>query len=100
MSDEDIIAAAKTTWRSDAYDHYSVSLQRNFGSKREPLSLSYVFRCKSRPDKHPVVVRPCSKTAEGTSNMLKGMNACLQPQGISKMQPKDDTPIPYSVAGH
>ncbi|KIJ98241.1 hypothetical protein K443DRAFT_9293 [Laccaria amethystina LaAM-08-1] len=40
LSDEDIIAAAKTTWRSDAYDHYSVSLQCNFGSKREPLSLS------------------------------------------------------------
>ncbi|EDR06267.1 uncharacterized protein LACBIDRAFT_300316 [Laccaria bicolor S238N-H82] len=32
--------------------------------------------------------------------MLKGMNACLQAQGISKMQPKDDAPIPYSVAGH
>ncbi|EDR06268.1 uncharacterized protein LACBIDRAFT_328931 [Laccaria bicolor S238N-H82] len=27
LSDEDIIAAAKTTWCSDAYDHYSVSLQ-------------------------------------------------------------------------
>ena len=94
------VAAAKTTWRSDAYDHYSVSLQRNFGSKGEPLSLSYVFRCKLRPDKHPVVVPPCSKTAEGTSNMLKGMNTCLQLQGISKKQPKDDASIPYSVAGH
>ena len=85
------VAAAKTTWRSDAYDHYSVSLQCNFGSKGEPLSLSYVLRSKSHLDKHPVLVWPHSKTAEGTSNMLKGMNTCLQVQGISKKQPKDDT---------
>jgi len=95
-----LVAAAKTTWCSDAYDHYSVSLQRNFGSKGEPHTLSYVFRCKLHPDKHPAVLRSCSKTAEGTSNLLKGMNTCLEAQGISKRLPKHDPPIPYSAAGH
>jgi len=95
-----LVAAAKTTWHSDAYDHYSVSLQHNFGSKGEPLSLSYVFRCQLCPDKHPAVLRSCSKTAEGTSNLLKGMNTCLEAQGISKRLPKHDPPIPYSAAGH
>ena len=47
-----------------------------------------------------MVVGPHSKTAEGTSNMLKGMNACLQVQGISKKQPRDNAPIQYSVAEH
>ena len=81
------VAAAKTTWCSDAYVHYSVSLQRNFGSKGEPHTLSYVFRCKLCPDKHPAVLQSCSKTVEGTSNLLKGMNTCLEAQGISKRSP-------------
>ena len=51
-------------------------------------------------DKHPAVLESCSKTAEGTSNLLKGMNTCVEAQGISKRLPKDDPPIPYSVAGY
>ena len=82
---------------------HTIIIQSPFSVILDPrgsLSLSLMCLDASHQDKHPVVVWPCLKTVEGTCNMLKGMNTCLQIQGISKKQTKDDTPIPYSVAGH
>ena len=96
-----LIEAAKTTWRSDAYDHYEVTLQREFHANGSPLSISFVFTCHSRPEEHKPLVRPRSKTAEGTSNLVKTMNACLRAQGITPKKRQTEAIIfPYSPANH
>jgi len=96
-----LIEAAKTAWRSDAYDHYEVTLQRDFHANGDPLSISFIFTCHSRPEKHKPLVRPRSKTSEGTSNLVKTMNACLRAQGLTpKKRLVETTIIPYSPANH
>ena len=46
-------AAARTEWRSSAYDHYNVTLQRELSPAGVPQSLSFVFTCKFRPSVQP-----------------------------------------------
>lgn len=86
-------------WRSDAYEHYDITLQREFNNSGGPLSLTYVFTCKSYPQAHKAQLRPRSKTGEGTSNLVRTMNICLEAQGITPLR-NTNTTIPYSVAAH
>lgn len=58
-----------------------------------------MFTCKSHPEGHPAVYRPRSKTSEGTSNLVKGIKACLTAQGVTLPEPHTDT-LPYSQATH
>lgn len=46
------------------------------------MSLTYVFTCSSNPHHHNPIFRPRTKTGEGTSNLVRTMNFCLQSQGI------------------
>jgi len=95
------IAAAKLTWHSEAYSHYDVHLQQEKNVDGSPRSLTYVFTCQSRPDDHPPVLRPRAKTAEGTSNLVRTMNICLDAQGLTRGSRKVVTDaIPYSPAAH
>jgi hypothetical protein len=87
-------------WRSDVYDHYDVSLQRNLTEDQQPLSLSFLFTCKTHPENHASVwARQRSKTGDGTSNLQKGVDICLRKQGRECTKPGSST-IPYSEAAH
>lgn len=97
--------AARTTWRSDAYNHYDITLQREYDPEDgKPLSLTFVFTCPSNPHNHKPMFRPRTKTGEGTSNLVRTMNLCLESQGIdprTKSAADGAQPIyPYSYALH
>ena len=96
-----LIEAAKTAWRSDAYDHYEVTLQQDFHVNGDPLSISFIFTWHFWLEKHKSLVHPRSKTSEGTSNLVKTMNACLRAQGLTpKKCLVETTIIPYSPTNH
>jgi hypothetical protein len=88
------------SWRSEVYDHYDISLRRDFTPTHEPLSLTLVFTCKTHPHHHPSVrTRPRGKTGDGTSNLQKDVDMCLRKQGHEHVKPESKT-IPYSEPAH
>jgi len=87
-------------WRSEVYDHYDVTLQRNMTETHQPLSMALVFTCKSHPHHHTSVrTRPRGKTGDGTSNLQKDVDMCLRKQGRGRIKPTSPA-ISYSEAGH
>ena len=87
-------------WRSEVYDHYDVTLQRNLTETHQPLSMTLVFTCKTHPHHHTSVrTRPRGKTGDGTSNFQKDVDMCLKKQGRGHIKPKSPA-ISYSEAGH
>lgn len=99
-----IIDAARVIWHSDAYAHYDVTLQCKTSTDGNPLSLTFVFTCKKNPEAHHVILHPCSKTGEGTSNLVRTMNNCLYEQGLSimksMMKSQLSIPVHYSPTAH
>lgn len=93
--------AARIGWRSDVYDHYDVSIRRDVTASGAPSSLTYIFTCKSSPNLHKQMLRPRMKTNEGTSNLIKTRNACLEAQGVPLARKQDDlATTSYTPAGH
>jgi len=88
------------TWRSEVYDHYNVSLRRNFTETDEPHSMTLLFTCKTHPHHHTSVrTRQRGKTGDGTSNLQKDVDTCLRKQGRKCPKPAAAA-IPYSQAAH
>lgn len=88
------------TWRSDVYDHYNITLRRDLTETQEPLSLTFIFTCKTHPHHHASLrTRPRGKTGAGTSNLQKDVDTCLRKQGRERVKP-DAAAISYSEAAH
>lgn len=94
-------AASKSSWRSPAYSHYNISLQRELVSGGAPSTLTFVFTCKIDSE-HKPHYRPRMKTSEGTTNLQTGIALCNARRGvrINSAQPSENQPLVYSVAGH
>ena len=88
------------SWRSEVYDHYDVTLQRNLTETQQPFSMTIVFTCKTHPHHHTSVrTRLRGKTGDGTSNLQKDVDICLRKQGCDHVKPTSSA-IPYTEAGH
>lgn len=74
------LAAALNSWRSEVYDHYTLSVHRDATS--DPGFITYVFTCIDRPDLHPPQYRLRSNTQAGTGNLNKSLRACFLAQGL------------------
>lgn len=96
------IEAAQVTWRSDAYQHFDVTLRRDYNPDRTPRELLFVFTCKTHPLDHKPHFRPRKKTGEGTSNLQSGITQCFERRGEGRPAGKAAraAAIPYSVAAH
>ncbi|KAK7047943.1 hypothetical protein VNI00_006271 [Paramarasmius palmivorus] len=87
-TDEQIIEEAKRKWTSPVYNHYIVSLRRNYQPDgTTPRSLTFVFTCRFENDgiertyRHTAQTRPRMKTGNGTSNLAKAAKACDEQRG-------------------
>lgn len=97
----DLPAAAQASWRSQVYDHYTTSIQRNYTADDSPHNITYVFTCKSDPVRHKPHMRPRMRTSEGTTNLQNGLATCNERNNIS--QPAVTRPahgVAYSTAAH
>jgi hypothetical protein len=83
------------------YDHYNIKIQREFKTDKSPDSITYLFICKTHPTSHKTVYCPREKR-EGTSNLNKTLNACLEAQGLERTRNKKSTTtsLPYSAENH
>ena len=90
-----------STWRSNVYSHYDVSLVRCLDEATQSLlSMSFKFTCKTHPENHlGPQFRQRTRTGQGTSNLQKDVDQCLKKQGLDS-RPKSDSAIPYSEANH
>ncbi|TFK37882.1 hypothetical protein BDQ12DRAFT_723952 [Crucibulum laeve] len=92
MSDDEIIEASKSIWRSPVYDHYDISLIH------EGLSAAWII-------KFAFNYQARLNTSEGTSNLQATAQQCNELHGtqqILKSASSKPTPptIPYSDAAH
>lgn len=93
--------AAITSWKSAAYNHYNVTLERELHDDGSPRYLHYIFTCKTNPDDHPLHTRRREKTSEGTSNLKLGAERCDTKHGTRPtIAAQDNGSIPYSAAAH
>lgn len=101
----EVLAASRKTWKSPAYEHYTISLRRNETSAGEKL-LYFVFKCKFDNASHPTISRPRSNTSWGTSNLINANKKCdstraVQPDasGSNSLSSADSNgPVPFSNA--
>lgn len=75
-------AAARATWKSPEYAHYTVSLQRHSKSDGSPDYLEFVFTCRHDPTTHKPSTRRRMKTSDGTNNLKRGNLACLRKRKV------------------
>jgi len=97
-----IAEAARLTWRSDVYNHYNITLRRDFHpGTNKPMALMFVFTCKTHPDTHTVQFRPRMKTGEGTNNLRVSQNLCHSRHGEGgSIRQMAASTIPYSASAH
>jgi hypothetical protein len=68
-------------WKSPVYEHYDLSVERLTNSNGSPLKIRFKFTCRFDPINHPAHFRDREKTAQGTTNLSRGMKACLKIRG-------------------
>jgi hypothetical protein len=97
-----ISEAARLTWRSEVYNHYNITLRRDFDPiTNKRTAIMFVFTCKTHPDTHIVQYRPRMKTGEGTNNLRVSQNLCHSRHGEGgSTQQKSASTIPYSASAH
>ena len=90
-----------STWRSNVYSHYDVSLVQCLDEATQSLlSMSFKFTCKNHPENHVgPQFRQHTRTGQGTSNFHNDVAQCLKKQGLDS-RTKSDSAIPYSEANH
>ncbi|KAG8724162.1 hypothetical protein FRC09_000056 [Ceratobasidium sp. 395] len=61
LENEQIAAADIASWKSSAYDHFDIALERhprhiqtNSGNSEVPGHFEYVFTCKTHPETHVI----------------------------------------------
>ncbi|GBE89936.1 Putative AC transposase OS=Zea mays PE=2 SV=2 [Sparassis crispa] len=87
MPDDEIIALVRSAWKSNAYDHYNITLERNFTKDGKADHLLFCFKCKYDPANHRTQYRERSKTSQGTKNLDRSTKACFKRRGVG---PSDD----------
>lgn len=96
-----ILAAAFGTWRSPAYRHYNIYLNRVLDTYGNPHHLSFRFECKHNRPSHLPQFRDRLKTGNGTQNLLSSAKTCDSRWGVT--QPPTSSPhffSGYSEARH
>ncbi|KAJ6507331.1 hypothetical protein C8R47DRAFT_1037153, partial [Mycena vitilis] len=78
LTDVEICDASKATWKSDAYDHYNITLRRDEVQK----ILYFRFLCKFGHESHSAIERRREKSSNGTSNLLRTAQTCDEERGI------------------
>ncbi|QRW00786.1 hAT family dimerization protein [Ceratobasidium sp. AG-Ba] len=100
-SDDEIIAASFSTWRSQAYKHYKVYLERRRDEQGNPKLLMYRFECKHSRPSHLPQYRERMKTGNGTRNLQDTADTCNARWGVTD-SPKSSSNFfdGYSEARH
>jgi len=93
-----LLAASRTVWRSEVYDHYDVSLIHECAEDGSPLHINFIFTSKLYPTTYSHICA-WSKTSEGTSNLQLGVAQCNKCHGILGTQVSKSDPL-YSEAAH
>ena len=89
------IAAAVKSWSSEAYNHYTVTMRRNYadGQEMEAKSIDFIFTCKTHPELHgEPKVRAREKSSQGTTFLLKDIANCDKKRGIEHPKPSSNVP--------
>ena len=89
--------ASAKTWKSSAYDHYCVSVNRIDAD--DERYIDFIFTCKHGASNHPPQRRRRMGTKDGTGNLRRTLGKCSeQLQLVTEPHSADD--IPYSSAAH
>ncbi|KAJ7847959.1 hypothetical protein B0H13DRAFT_1907018 [Mycena leptocephala] len=80
-SDEEVIASARSQWRSDAYDHYTIGINRTTNSSGTKI-MTYIFKCKHGSPEHATQERERAKTSSGTTNLKNTAALCDAQRGV------------------
>jgi hypothetical protein len=93
--------ASVSTWRSNVYDHFDITLRRDVDGRGRPMSLVFIFACKVDPAHHPPHVRPRTSSAHGMKNLQDGVKACHKRLGTTGgATAVQSTGEAYSPAAH
>lgn len=101
-----ILDAARETWRSPAYAHYTVEVHRVFDTTQDPptpYEILFRFVCKDNCEDHPAQYRGRTKTGSGTTTLLDKAKECeARRSGVQVDESKSaDSGRPlYSEARH
>lgn len=98
-------------WTSQTYNHFTISLKREFLADGTPDSLWFIFTCKEHPDTHKPHKRKRMATSSGTGNLQRAVKYCRarnpsslpqsDTQGGSEVPgSSNSTKRPYTVAYH
>ncbi|KAJ3560171.1 hypothetical protein NP233_g11011 [Leucocoprinus birnbaumii] len=104
LTDEEIIEASFSRYKSPAYKHFNVTLDCILSDDEEPLELVFVFTCKFNPEAHAPHRRACMSANVGTSNLLAGIHKCDARHGVDAQDVTStrsaNMAVPYSPAAH
>ena len=79
-------AEERKKWKSSAYDHYSVSLERLYNPDRSKFKLCFKFTCRFDPVNH-IQYRDRMMTGQGTSNLSCSIAQCEKKHGVHGNSP-------------
>ncbi|KAK6997448.1 hypothetical protein R3P38DRAFT_1887871 [Favolaschia claudopus] len=82
LTDDEIIAASRKSWKSAVYDHYTVSLERQLDKDSNPHCLIFLFTCRFDPKNHNVQRRKRIQNSQGTSNLARTMKTCCESRKV------------------
>lgn len=93
--------AARAIWRSTVYDHYDISIRRNYDENGDPLSMDYCFICRDHPDNHSGPrYRLRMRSDLGTKNLKNEVEKCEIAWGIYSARATSTPVLEYSPANH
>lgn len=108
--DETILASHQKRWKSKAYDHFNIALERRLCDDGTPDHIVFAFTCKEHPDTHQPHRRKRTATNTGTGNLQRGIDACQAKhptatpseahEATQAPNPTQATPSLYTPAGH
>ncbi|KAG9083718.1 hypothetical protein FS749_005814 [Ceratobasidium sp. UAMH 11750] len=100
-SDPEIINASFGSWRSLAYQHYNIYLDRMLNEHGKPKQLVFRFECKYGHSSHLPQFRERSKTGNGTRNLRDTAQTCNTRWGVTQTSTSKSKFFPsYSEARH
>lgn len=95
--------AARLRWRSPAYHHYDLSIDRITGLDGSPSHIFLAFTCKLHPEHHNGPQYHPQMSSEGTTNLLNGAKSCDAQTGENSMPSapaSSKTGVEYSPENH
>lgn len=87
LAHSDLLDASKSTWTSDAYEHYNFSLRLDTGTSESgaseaPNTLVFVLSCKHGHPSYRPIERARGKSSHGTTQLLKTARECDTARGL------------------